>query len=148
MSKLATTLGVIAVTGALAFGLTGCGVDSAASSDPGTTPAAKSTVEKTGKSAKAKHRVVFKVWGNAPAGVDITYGDDSSNLQGGKLPFKKSIKLHDDAMYYQVTAQLQGGGKVHCSVTVDGKAKKGVASGGYNICSAQLSHVGLLGGWK
>lgn len=145
MSKLSTALGVLAATGALAFGLTACGVDTAGSSDPGTTPAAKSKAE---KGAKAKHRVVFKVWGKAPAGVDITYGNDSSNLQGGKLPFKKSMKLDDDAMYYNVTAQLQGGGKVHCSVTIDGKTRKGVASGGYNICMAQLNHVGVLGGWK
>ncbi|HEX6445347.1 MAG TPA: MmpS family transport accessory protein [Streptosporangiales bacterium] len=147
MSKPSTTLGVLAA-GALAFGLTACGVDTTPSSDAGTTPAAKSTVDKSRKSGTAKHRVVFKVWGKAPSGVDITYGSDSSNLQGGKLPFKKSIKLHDDAMYYQVTAQLQGGGRIHCSVTVDGKTKKGVAGGGYNICSAQLNHVGLLGGWK
>lgn len=59
----------------------------------------------------------------------------------------KTLTLKDDAMYYNVTAQLQGGGDVHCSVTVDGKTKTGHASGGYNICNAQLSG-GLFGGWS
>lgn len=83
--------------------------------------------------------VTFKVWGNAPQGVDITYGDDSSNIQGRKLPFEKTMKFDPDAMYYNTTAQLQGGGKIRCSVTIGDKTKKGRAQGGYNICSAQLS---------
>ncbi|MFF7329617.1 hypothetical protein [Streptomyces sp. NPDC008150] len=84
-------------------------------------------------------KAVFKVWGSAPAGVDITYGSDGTNLQGSGLPMEKTLSVKDDAMYYQVTAQLQGGGTVHCSVTIDGKTKSGQASGGYNICSAQLN---------
>ncbi|MFF3655028.1 MmpS family transport accessory protein [Streptomyces olivochromogenes] len=122
-------------------------------------PAPTVTVTKTAKPAAAKaepkktepaapaDKVVFKVWGSAPAGVDITYGSDSDNLQGRGLPMTKTLTLKDDAMYYNVTAQLQGGGDVHCSVTVDGKTKTGHASGGYNICNAQLSG-GLFGGWS
>jgi hypothetical protein len=45
-----------------------------------------------------------------------------------------------------VTAQLQGSGDINCSVSVEGHSKKGHASGGYNLCTAQLSS-GLLGGW-
>ncbi|WP_319594115.1 hypothetical protein [Streptomyces sp. ID05-04B] len=59
----------------------------------------------------------------------------------------KTLTLHDDALYYQVSAQLMGGGDINCSVTVNGKTKKGHASGGYNICTAQLNG-GLLGGWN
>ncbi|MFD7603099.1 MmpS family transport accessory protein [Streptomyces mirabilis] len=122
-------------------------------------PAPTVTVTKTAKPAAAKatpkkaepaapaDKVVFKVWGSAPAGVDITYGSDSDNLQGRGLPMTKTLTLKDDAMYYNVTAQLQGGGDIHCSVTVDGKTKSGHASGGYNICNAQLSG-GLFGGWS
>lgn len=104
-------------------------------------------------SGSTSHTVTFKVWGTAPAGdlgpLDITYGDDTDNLKGdfkngsftGTVPFKK------DAMYYDVTAQLQGSGDIQCSVTVDGHTKSGHASGGYNICSAQLSS-GLFGDWS
>ncbi|MFE9448297.1 hypothetical protein [Streptomyces sp. NPDC006739] len=115
---------------------------------------------KTGGPAKAggdnsdtaTHTVTFKVWGTAPAGalggLDINYGSDSDTRKGtfangqftGSVPFKK------DAMYYQVNAQLQGSGDIQCSVTVDGHTKTGHASGGYNICSAQLSST-LFGDW-
>lgn len=84
-------------------------------------------------------KAVFKVWGSAPAGVDITYGSDGTNLQGKGLPMQKTLSVDEDALYYQVTAQLMGGGNVQCSVTIDGKTKKGRAQGGYNICSAQLN---------
>lgn len=122
-------------------------------------PAPTVTVTKTAKAATTKakpkkteaaapkDKVVFKVWGSAPAGVDITYGSDSDNIQGRGLPMTKTLPLKDDAMYYSVTAQLQGGGDIHCSVTVDGKTKTGHAVGSYNICSAQLSG-GLFGDWS
>ena len=112
-----------------------------AKKDAGQEKAAKPEAKKEQTSA-----VVFKVWGTAPAGVDITYGSDSENIQGSGLPMTKSLKLKDDALYYAVTAQLQGG-DLHCSVTVDGKTKKGHASGGYNICNAQLSGD-MFGGWR
>lgn len=84
-------------------------------------------------------KAVFKVWGSAPAGVDITYGSDGTNLQGKGLPMQKTLSVDEDALFYQVTAQLMGGGDVQCSVTIDGETKKGRAQGGYNICSAQLN---------
>ncbi len=90
--------------------------------------------------------VVFKVWGSAPAGVDINYGSDTDSRSGKGLPMTKTLKLDGEAMYYNVSAQLMGGGDINCSVTVDGQTKKGHASGDYNICMAQLSS-GFLGGW-
>ncbi|MCX5181224.1 MmpS family transport accessory protein [Streptomyces sp. NBC_00268] len=134
-------------------------VTATAASEGKPAPAPTVTVTKTAKAAPVKatpkkavpaapkDKVVFKVWGSAPAGVDITYGSDSDNLQGRGLPMTKTLTLKDDALYYDVTAQLQGGGDVHCSVTVDGKTKTGHASGGYNICSAQLNG-GLFGDWS
>lgn len=113
-------------------------------------PAPTVTVTKTA-TAKAKPKAdtaaeeapagkaLFKVWGSAPSGVDITYGSDGTNLQGSSLPMTKNLTVKDDALYYQITAQLQGGGNIHCSVTIDGKTKTGQAQGGYNICSAQLN---------
>lgn len=91
--------------------------------------------------------VVFKVWGSAPAGVDINYGSDSDSRSGEGLPMTKTLKLDSEAMYYSVSAQLMGGGDINCSVTVDGETKKGHASGDYNICMAQLNS-GFLGGWE
>ncbi|MFF8940833.1 hypothetical protein ACF1A5_00885 [Streptomyces sp. NPDC014864] len=113
--------------------------------------AGKSKADDTKKDS-AKKTVVFKVWGTAPAGalgsLDITYGSDSDNRKGkfasGK--FEATLPVNKDAMYYSVTAQLQGSGDINCSVTIGGKTKKGHAAGGYNICQTQLN-AGLLGGW-
>ncbi|MFF8673533.1 MmpS family transport accessory protein [Streptomyces sp. NPDC015242] len=91
-------------------------------------------------------QVVFKVWGSAPAGVDINYGSDNDSRSGKGLPFEKTLQLSDDALYYNVYAQLMGGGDINCSVTVNGETKKAHASGDYNICTAQMNG-GLLGGW-
>ncbi|GAA3355250.1 hypothetical protein GCM10017744_017050 [Streptomyces antimycoticus] len=89
---------------------------------------------------------VFKVWGSAPSGVDITYGSDGENLDGSGLPLTRKLKVKDDALYYQISAQLMGGGDIRCSVTIDGETKTGHARGGYNICSAQLNGD-FTGGW-
>ena len=98
-------------------------------------------------------KVVFKVWGTAPAGalggLDIGYGSDSDTRKGtfkdGR--FEATLTLDKGAMYYNVNAQLQGSGDINCSVTADGTTKKGHASGGYNICDAQLSS-NFTGGWS
>ncbi|WP_246561982.1 hypothetical protein [Streptomyces roseirectus] len=96
--------------------------------------------------------VTFKVWGTAPAGalgpLDITYGSDSDNRQGRfrNGEFTATLPFDGDALYYTVTAQLQGAGDIDCSVTVDGHTEKAHASGGYNICHAQ-ANAGVFGGW-
>jgi hypothetical protein len=109
--------------------------------------------EAKSEAPKPKPKVVtFKVWGTAPAGalgpLDITYGSDSDNRKGtfknGK--FEATLPLDDDALFFNVMAQLQGSGDINCSVTVDGHTEKAHASGGYNICHAQ-ANAGLLGGW-
>ncbi|MET7479202.1 hypothetical protein ABZT17_33250 [Streptomyces sp. NPDC005648] len=115
------------------------------------------TVSSPSKGQKAatqpKRKVVtFKVWGTAPAGalggLDITYGSDSDTRKGTfkNGEFEATLPFHKDALFYTVSAQLQGSGDINCSVTVDGHTKKGHASGGYNICDAQLN-AGLLGDW-
>jgi hypothetical protein len=140
---------------------------SASSSAPAS-KASKPAASKTPKAAAPKPKpkpvesktdepkkdvVTFKVWGTAPAGVlgplDINYGSDSDSRTGTfkNGTFTATLPLDDDAMYYNVSAQLQGSGDIQCSVTVDGKTKKAHASGDYNICSAQLSG-GIFGGWE
>jgi hypothetical protein len=114
--------------------------------------ATKPTKKHTPAPVKKPDVVTFKVWGNAPAGalgsLDISYGSDSDSRKGSfkNGTFTATLPLDKDALYYTLNAQLQGSGDINCSVTVDGKTKKGHASGGYNICDAQLS-PGLLGGW-
>lgn len=168
-------LGIIAffvVVGIIA-GIAGSGdSDSKSSSSDGVTPAASvsesskptadsgkpkavTTPKKTAQpEPKPKAKVVtFKVWGTAPAGalgpLDINYGSDSDS-RGGAFKngtFTATLPLDDDALYYNVTAQLQGSGDIQCSVTVDGETKKAHASGDYQICNAQLSGD-LFGGWS
>ena len=138
---------LIAIAGALAS--SGSGSKKPSSSNA-VRPAASPSTSPTKQAAQKT--VVFKVWGTAPAGalgpLDITYGSDTDNRKGtfDNGTFEATLPLNKNAMYYTVSAQLQGSGDIDCSVTVDGKTKKGHASGGYNICDAQLSS-GLLGGW-
>jgi hypothetical protein len=112
-----------------------------------------SNSDSSGDSGTTTHTVTFKVWGTAPAGdlgpLDITYGSDSDTNKGAFKDgmFTGSVQFKSGAMYYAVNAQLQGSGDIQCSVTVDGHTKTGHASGGYNICSAQLSS-GLFGDWS
>jgi hypothetical protein len=79
--------------------------------------------------------VTFKVWGTAPAGalgpIDIQYGSDSDNRQGHWKDggFTTTLPFSKKAEFYDLTAQLQGSGDIHCSVTVNGKTKTGHASG-------------------
>ncbi|SES03728.1 MmpS family transport accessory protein [Streptomyces qinglanensis] len=113
-------------------------------------PKAEETSAKPKPAAKPEPKpkpktVTIKVWGSAPAGADITYGTDTDSRQGSGLPMTKTLPFNDDALWYHVNAQLQGGGDINCSVTVNGETKKAHASGGYNICNAQLSNTGL--GW-
>ncbi|MFE6805292.1 hypothetical protein [Streptomyces sp. NPDC057696] len=109
-------------------------------------PKAAAPAERPAADKAPSGKVVFKVWGSAPSGVDTTYGSDSDNRDGSGLPMTKTLPLNDDALYFHITAQLQGGGDINCSVTIGDKTKKGHASGSYNICTAQLNG-GLLGGW-
>lgn len=99
----------------------------------------------------APAQVTFKFWGTGSP--DITYGNDSSNMQGSGLPFTAHMSYDPNAMYYSAQAQLNGYGTVHCELIVsDGSTsyvKQGVAGGGYNICDAQLNNETSLGsGWN
>ena len=126
---------------------------SAVPAGKGSDKAADDTKKNDTKKDATDGKAVFKVWGTAPAGalggLDIGYGSDSDMRKGtfkdGR--FEATLTLHKDALYYDVHAQLQGSGDINCSVTVDGKTKKGHASGGYNICNAQLSS-NFTGGWS
>ena len=97
----------------------------------------QSTTTATGSSNGAS-MVRFEVWGNAPQGVNITYGSDGTNLDG-RLPLDETMTIDENASYYDVSAQLNGGGDIRCAITIGDDVRDGHARGGYNICSAQLN---------
>jgi hypothetical protein len=113
-----------------------CPGDDPAPPTPTVNPATKVTFVVTG-------------WGNP----SITYGSDSDNRDGGGtrgqlgdgngLPWTRSISFSGDALYYYLSAQLEGAGSISCKIVVTGPGddpltvSHGRASGGYNICSAQ-----------
>jgi hypothetical protein len=154
-------VGLLVAIGVIAAAVNSGGSSNKTSSSPSTTTATHSASgsgsgkAKVGgaKTSKPADVVTFKVWGTAPAGalgpLDIGYGSDSDTRKGafkdGK--FTATLPLAKGAMYFNVNAQLQGSGDIHCSITIGGKTKTGHASGGYNICDAQLSS-NFTGGWE
>lgn len=158
-------IGVFVLIGAIGAAVGGNSKKDSSDAKAAASPSATKTAAGAGKGSSKKNDtatdnkkpaakvVTFKVWGTAPAGalggLDIGYGSDTDNRKGsfknGK--FEATLPLKDGAMYYQLNAQLQGSGDINCSVTVDGKTKSGHASGGYNICDAQLSSD-FSGGWQ
>ena len=95
----------------------------------------------------------YKVTGYAPAGADITYGNDSDNRQGYGMPFHATIPGKAGALYQDVTAQLQGSGDITAKVyeIITARYSDGTsthhrqlvasahASGGYNIANAEYT---------
>lgn len=100
--------------------------------------------------------VTYSCTGHAGDGVNITYGAEGSNSSAHHLPFNDTEPLNTNAGYFDVTAQLQGGGTVTCSTVVNwtdtsGDAQSvtqsGTASGGYNIASAEVCES-FEGDWQ
>jgi hypothetical protein len=106
-----------------------------------------STSSPSGSPAASGGTVVFMVSGNAPDGVSITYGSDTVNDSpsgtlgplgsGTPAPWQASLPYNSSALYYYVSAQLQGSGSISCSVSGPGSEVNGQASGQYNICQAE-----------
>lgn len=108
---------------------------------------------------KQTDEIVFKVWGTGEP--SIQYGTDSSTNNpssgagdlgdGNYLPWQASMSYNPAALYYAVTAQLEGSGNIKDSVTevvttwCSGSKPKtenfplasGNASGGYAIATAE-----------
>jgi len=60
---------------------------------------------------------------------------------------KVNVKL-GNAIYYSLTAQLQGGGRVTVKILINGKViSESDATGGYNIATAEISQDPLTGEW-
>lgn len=120
---------------------------SPANSDTGGTPPAASTPaarQQTHPSVQAHQTVTYVVTGSA---ADVTYGPAGSDLDGG-APMRMTKPLGNPS-YYDISAQLQGGGTVSCAILVDGKAvSTATASGGYNIADCEISQDPLSGQWE
>ena len=110
---------------------------------------------------KQTDTIVFKVWGTGEP--SIQYGTDSSTSNpsdgagplgdGNYLPWQASMTYDPGALYYAVSAQLEGSGSIQDSVTetvttwCSGSSPKtesfplasGNASGGYAIAQAEYT---------
>ena len=91
-------------------------------------------------------QVEFVVTGSAPNGVDITYGEDTSNYQTTTLPLDVIRSIKKNVLYW-VMAQLRGGGRITCKVIIGNAVRAGHAIGGHETCTAQ-SPSNPLGGWN
>jgi hypothetical protein len=78
-----------------------------------------------------------------PAGIDITYGPSGSDLWATSVPFTAhDSSVSETAQYFAITAQLQGGGDVRCTITVIAAGQtttgSGTARGGYNEATPEI----------
>jgi len=95
--------------------------------------------------------VTMTVTGSAPDGIDITYGTNSSTIQNTRLPFVATLLLDSSGTVtdYDLTARLQGSGKIACSIAVNGAVlQSGTASGGHNTCSAEIDQNPVTHKWQ
>src|SRR5579871_2178609 len=111
----------------------------------GTIFAPQAAPSPTVAATQAPEQVTYHCEGHGA--VNITYGPNGTQHSASSLPFTHTEALTTGAQYYVTEAQLQGGGQVTCTTTVqtdnlDGSAddvtNTGSADGGYNIASAQV----------
>jgi hypothetical protein len=123
----------------------------AAAAAPATTKTTAAAPATSKAPAAVPQQVVFSCTGHAPDGIDITYGPEGTNDSASSLPFTVTVSLDNSALYYNVTAQLQGDGQVSCSTVVDWDGQSvrqsGSANGGYNLASAEVCSD-FSGGWQ
>jgi len=134
---------------------------SAVASSPSAAPVPSTSAAPAPSMTRQTDTIVFKVWGSGYP--SIQYGTDSNNNSppggygplgnGNALPWSASLTYDSSALYYYVSAQLQGYGDISDTVTEvittycsDGSPKtesfplaNGHASGGYNIAQAEYT---------
>jgi hypothetical protein len=85
----------------------------------------------------------------------ITYGSDSINRSphgglgilgdGVQLPWRGVLRYQRSAQYYDISAQLETGGFIHCKIVITANGKvpltvaRGEAQGSSNICDVQAT---------
>lgn len=149
LAGIGTGVVLLAVVGALTGSPT-----PAAAPVPVVTPTSSGTAPAPAPATTttAPATVTYTCTGQAPDGIDITYGPEGTSLSATTLPFHATTVLNPDAMYYTVNAQLSGSGHVTCTTTIqtgDGTvtAQTAQAEGGYNIATAEVCSS-FDGGWE
>lgn len=133
-----TAIAGIAIAALVALGCS-AGEDDKQTSGPGAQP----QPTETGKAPKGR-KVVIEVAG-AKRASNITYllDGDTSQDNGVKLPWKKTLVSTDALMIVAVNAQNAGGGKITCKITVDGKVvKQNASTGEYAIVDCNADQIG------
>jgi hypothetical protein len=89
----------------------------------------------------------FSVTGTAPSGVHVAYGIGVLKYQGARrLPLHVIMKIAKNALFADVSAELQGSGNITCTIRIGKASSTAHATGGFSICSAQLNRD-VSGGW-
>ncbi len=145
--------------------MSGGGPASSSSAPAPSTPAPSTPAPAPSMTAQTDN-IVFSVTGTGLP--SIQYGTDSSTSNpgslgplgdGNALPWSATMPYNPSALYYAVSAQLEGSGSIQDSVTevvtttCSGRAPKtesftlatGNASGGYAIAMAEYSNAGADG---
>ena len=95
---------------------------------------------------RAANTITYVVSGSS---ADVTYGPAGSDASG-TVPMNVSAPIgKNPAVYYAIDAQLNGGGTVTVEILVGGKViSHAMASGSYNIATAEIDQNPLTGQWE
>jgi hypothetical protein len=118
-------IALLAATAGIAIACSSGGSDTAG-------PGVQTTAD--GKPDSGKKTIILEVTGVKSA--DITYGlnADTSQANGAKVPWKKTMTSSEALTIASVSAQNKGSGTIKCKITVDGKVvKENQSEGEYSI---------------
>jgi hypothetical protein len=96
--------------------------------------------------ARLRNTVEFIVTGSS---ANVTYGASNSSIQGS-VPLDISEHIPSSPpSYYAITAQLNGGGTVSCTIKIGGRRiSSATASGSYNIATCEAVWDPINGVWQ
>jgi hypothetical protein len=96
-------------------------------------------------SASAHHWITYTVTGTR--GADVSYGPSGTEMSA-MVPMKVTVPLQG-ALFYTITAQLNGHGKAACAISVDGKViDRAKATGGHHIAQCGIDRNQGTGTWQ
>jgi hypothetical protein len=110
------------------------------------TQAAAPPAQSAAPAKAAAQTVTYVVTGSD---AQVTYGPAGSSLSGS-VPMRVTKDIPSSApLYYDIQAQLQGGGSVSCEIEVNGAViSSSTATGGYNIASCEIGQDPFSGQWQ
>lgn len=113
----------------------------------GATGAAPPAASQPAAAPAVPTRLEYQVSGSA---ANVTYGPAGSGLSAHTAPGKPmdQVAVLGNALYYSLTAQLDGSGTVTCKILIGNKViSTAVASGAYQIAMCEISKDPLSGQW-